>query len=437
MPRVDDRPFPTIGGHRPAVEPWPAVLHIGVERVDVPAYVYDDYTAVYDDPNGAFTYDDVTVWPFDRLELFCQFQGLTITSGEPNDDGVFDASWCEATFDNRDGSLSQYDHTGRLVDYAPGRAFDVWAELDGAGWWLFSGKVTAWRERADGTLEVEAFDAFADLNQPLGEWIPGDHGDRADIRLAKICDDVGFTGPTRFAEGVAQMHNFATVATPLEEMQAVARSDGGVLAVDADGTVIYTGRDWPDGRPDQTVVRQFTDNYCHGPLVTWDAELTTDDGVLATAAVLTNVADQTVTALDIPAIDRYGRRTIEHGDDQWIGTAAGQALANWLIGRQSDAYYRLERFGVYLVDTRQDYWRPLIDLRLGDVITWFHEQATTTGERLVITDHIVQALVHEITPELWVSTVSATRAVGFGYINRYDQTEYTYDDTDPGAVYAY
>ena len=129
MPRVDDRPFPTISGHRPPIEPWPAVLHIGVERQPVAVYVYDDHTAHYDDAEGDYTYDDSEAWPYDRLDLFCQFHGLTIETGSPDDEGHFDAGHLEMTLDNRDGSLSQYDSAGRLVDYLPGAALDVWATL--------------------------------------------------------------------------------------------------------------------------------------------------------------------------------------------------------------------------------------------------------------------------------------------------------------------
>jgi hypothetical protein len=434
MPRVDDRPVPTIGGDRPGSEQWPAQLYIGLERQPVVNYVYDDYTAAYDSPSGDFTYDDRQSWPYDRFDLFCDYHGLTITSGTTDPEGRFEAGHVEMTLDNRDGSLSQYDSAGRLVDWVPGAALDIWAEIDAAPYWLFSGTVTAWRERQDGTVEVEAFDAFSRLNEPRGQWDPGNYDDTVTQRLDKILATVVYSDPTRWDTGTVHLHSYLTNATALEEMQNVAASDGGVLFVDADGTLVYRNRNWVTGRVDQLSVPAFSDNYCDAPYTVWDAEMTTDDDVIVNKVTLTNVAAVTVTSVDQPSVDRYGPQALARTADQWIGAGDGQALADYLTARRSDHYLRLDGFALYLHDRRQDLWRVGIDRRLGDVVTWYHEQPTTTGINLVILHLIVRQLVHDITPESWVTTIATSRTIGNVVALRYDRTPYDYGD--PEAVYA-
>ena len=51
-----------------------------------------------------------------------------------------------------------------------------------------------------------------------------------------------------------------TTASPLEEMQLTARSDGGLLVMDVDGTWRYFGRAWTAGRPDQPAVVVLDDD---------------------------------------------------------------------------------------------------------------------------------------------------------------------------------
>jgi hypothetical protein len=435
MTRTADRPVPTIGGGRPAAEPWPAHLYIGIARLPVVNYVYDDYTAAYDSPSGAFTYDDVQSWPYDRYDLFCAFHGLTITTGGPDTDGTMPAGHVEMTLDNRDGSLSQYDAMGRLVDWVPGSALDIWAVLDGAPWWLFSGTVTAWRERSDGTVDAEAYDAFTILNREAVEWDPGVYGDTVVARLNAICTTFGYTGPTRFDAGTVTLHSYFTNNTPLAELQTVAASDAGIVFCDADGTLVYRNREWITGRSDQTDIPEFSDNVCDVEHTVWDAVLTTDDDTIVNRATLTNVAQVAVTATSQPSLTRYGPQTIARSGDQWIATADGQAVADHLVTRGADAYLRVEEFALYLHDLRRDLWPVGIDRRLGDVVTWYHEQPTTTGINLVALNVVVDRIVHEITPESWVTTIGTTPTVGNKVALRYDRTPFRYDQNDPRVVY--
>lgn len=438
--RVDDRTLPTIGGPRPTggspASAWPIDLYIGLDRQPVANYVYDDYTASYDATPPDFVYDDVQAWPYDRFDLTCYCHGLTITTGGPDADEQMAAGHVELTLDNHDGQLSQYDAQGRLVDWVPGAALDIWAVVDGDPCWLFSGQITAWRERADGSVDAEAFDAFSRLSEELPEWDPGFYGDTVTERLDAILASRLYTGPTRFDVGDVTLHSYLTTASPLGEMQSVAISDGGLLFVDADGTLIYRNRHWLTGRADQTVVPSYSDNYCSAPHVVWDAEMTTDDDRILNRVTLTSVADVSVSSTDQSSINLYGPQTLARSSDQWITETEGQALADYIVARRRDAYLRLEQYVLYLTDPMHDLWRTGIDRRLGDMVIWIHEQETTTGVNLVVLNLIVESIVHDITPTSWVTTVGTTRTIGNILALRYDQTTFVYDQPDPRNIYA-
>ena len=166
-------------------------------------------------------------------------------------------------------------------------------------------------------------------------------------------------GPTRFDAGHVTLHSYRSLFTPLEELQAVAESDGGVLHVDADGTLVYRDRSWITGRPDQTDIPTFSDNYCASPVSSRGmSEMTTDDDVLVNDVTLTNVAAVSVHAENRRRSTGLGRLSLpsQRFRDQWIDATTGQAWPPTSRPR-SNAYLRVEQFALYLNDAAQDLWR--------------------------------------------------------------------------------
>jgi hypothetical protein len=441
--RSVDRPTPTINTDRPTVEPFPAVLHIGIERQPLAAYVWDDGTAHWDDPATTFVWDSREPFPYDRFDLWCAFHGLTITLGNVDAAGLFDSAFIEMTLDNRDGALSQYDESGRLIDWQPGSPIDIWARYAGEDFWLFSGRITAWREMVDGTLEVEAFDAFSHLNQFVSRWTPGATGDDVAERMTAICQRAGYHGPTRFAPGdVTLLTEAVDDRTPLEMMQTAATSDAGALFCDADGTVVYEPRTWITGRTDQATIPMFSDNVCEATLVpVWEPVLLTDDEPIVNIAELANIAEPPVTAMAVNqiSVQRHGAQTFPstRTEDLWQTGAQGQALAEWTVNRRGNHYVRLEQALLYLHDRRQDLWPIGLDLRIGDLVEYVREQpAAGGGARMIALTLTVSAVVHDITPDTWVTTIATTPAIDHRDFLIWDETTLTWDDADPRTVWA-
>jgi hypothetical protein len=440
--RSVDRPVPTINtDDRPPVEPFPAVLHIGIERQPVAVYVWDDGTAHWDDPDQEYRWDDRDVFPYDRFDLWCDFYGLTVSLGDPDPSGVFASASVEMTLDNRDGSLSQYDEAGRLIDWQPGSPLDLWATYAGDEYWIFSGRITAWREMADGTLEVEAFDAFSSLNQFVGRWTPGNVGDTVAQRMTKICTRAGYSGPTRFATGaVTLLTEEVDDRTPLEMMQAAAMSDGGALFCDADGTVVYADRLWITGRTDQITVPVLSDNWCESTLPLWEPVLLTDDDAIVNIAVLANIADPVVevTARNEPSIQRHDPQTFpsQRNEDLWTTEAQGADLAAWIVNQRGNHYLRLEQGLLYAHDRRVNLWPIALDVRIGDIVDFIHEQPAVGGTRVIGLSLVVDRVIHDITPDAWVTTIATTTAIDHRDFVIWDATTFTWDDADPRAIWA-
>jgi hypothetical protein len=223
-----------------------------------------------------------------------------------------------------------------------------------------------------------------------------------------------------------------TDRSPLEEMQVVALSDGGLLYVDADGALIYRDRLWPRGRADQAGVDVFSDNVCSAPAIVWDLELASEDEHLVTSARLENVAGTVVTAVtDDPLwVDRPFPYT--HPDpDQWTTAAEGQAVANAILDLYDDPKVGIRRFELHLLDPHQDLWRTGIDRRLGDRIRFFHDYVAVGGVPGTFdVTLIVSTITHEITPESWVVGIGTGPAVDATPVQRWDRTAWTWDDPE-------
>ena len=135
VPRVDDSPFPTIGGHRPYPEPWPARLRIGVERGDNPS---TRMTTRWRPMTRRVTSTCMTRWNGPENGWTCSAGSRDgPESGSPDDEGVYDAGARR----NDGGQPRRRTVPVRRIrppgQLQPGAALDVWAETDGEGWWLF------------------------------------------------------------------------------------------------------------------------------------------------------------------------------------------------------------------------------------------------------------------------------------------------------------
>jgi len=429
--RVADRPIPTSITLDPgALAEWPVRPVFALEQTPVPPYVWDDGTVW----NAAAVpvWDATTVMPAWQ-DATCDFTGCTIEYDAPDDKGLFPAARVLLQIDNRSGRWARYNVDGTPADFGAGRLLWIWARSATATWWLFAGRIARYDERADNTIEVEAFDYFSDLAQPVGTYTPGAAGDLPGVRMAAIAAVAAVPQlRTRFAAGVVHLTAQATEAAPLEEMQTVVGSDGGVLYGDADGTIVSTDRLWRAGRSDQVAVPTVATNVCSAPVVLTDPVLSSSDEFLAGVVVLENVAHLKATATNVNAPGRY---VLAVADQQWTTQAEGDALAVWTVAQQWQPRIGLAEGDVYLTDPAHPSYFAAVDWRRGDRIRIVHDARTPQGTARVDVAAVLNMLAHQITPDGWVLTIGTTRAIDYYPPTYWDQTAYRWDDA--GAVYGY
>lgn len=421
--RVDDRPVPDVDTHQPShpyVSKWPVWPVVAIGRT-APIFTYDDEFATWDDTDLLWDESSIAF-----VNGACDIAGLEVDTGNPDEHGVFDVGRCSFTLDNRTGAWSQYLPDGTPGRYGPGEQLDVWATDGIDSWWLFSGIISRWDEVDFDTIEVEAWDMFSNLNQPIGTYTPGVAGELPGDRCAAIMAAAGrSTAPVRFADGVVTLTAQETDVSPLEELQIVVQSDGGVLFVDADGTLVSMARSWRAGRTDQVDTPVVSDNVCSTPIVVWNGRLSTNDIGLANTVVLENKLP-----LQSMAGAALGGFRLTETDQQWTTQLEGDLLAATILGGQQQARVALEEFDLYLIDPGQpELWRA-VDWRLLDRMRFIHESRVVGGglSRIDVLV-LVLAISHSITPEGgWRMTVRGSRVQGFGEPVAWDSFFYAWSD---------
>ena len=434
--RTLDRALPPVVLDPDACAAWPVRPVIAIAQRTQPAYAWDDAWATWNDPTPQ-VWDVADTYPA-WVDATCDFYGLELNTGDPDDHGIFPAAHLVVQLDNRTGKWSQYNADGSPARFGPGQTVAVWAHAaDGSGnWWMAYTRVARWDERADDTIEVEAFDAFSDLAQPVGTFTPGAAGDLPGVRLAAIMTAAqATTTRTRFAAGVVHLTAQATDQSPLEEAEIVTGSDGAMLYGDADGTVVSTDRFWRAGRTDQTVEPVLSFNVCTAPIHVWDPILSTNDVGLAAAVVLENVAGLKATAATPAPPARY---VLAEQDQQWTTQSEGDTLAAFILSMQQRARVALDDVDVYLLDPQQPtLWRA-VDWRLFDRIRFLHDAKTPQGVTRLDVEMLIDTLSHSITPGgTWVMTVATTRALAYVAPVLWDTSTYVWNDPNPLAVWGY
>jgi hypothetical protein len=430
--RTSDRALPTVtlDTGLASIAHWPMRPVIAIGTIQKPPYGWD-YLADWDDPNIEW---DVPLSPA-HLDATCEWTGLEITYGPPDDHTAFPAAHLIVQLNNSTGQWSQYNVDGSPALSGPGQTIDVWAHSDTgpADYWLFSGTIARWDERADDTVEIEAFDAFSTLAQQVGTYTPGTNGDKLATRLTAILTAAGRASlPKRFATGLVTLTAQATDRAPLEEMQIVASSDGGVLFGDADGTLVAYDRNWRNGRSDQPALPVISDNVCTSPIIIWDPVISTNDTNLGDTIVLENVAKLRAQA---PAtITGF---VLTETEQQWTSQGEGDTLASALLTAQRQPRVALDSFDLYLLDARQPTLWQAVDWRLFDAVRFLHDSKAVGGTARLDVTTLVTAITHSVTPDGWVMTVATSRALSYIAPINWDSPPYVWNDASPLAVWNY
>jgi len=374
------------------------------------------------------------------IDATCSFAGFELTVGPPDDHFDWPAAALTVELDNRDGRWSVYNADGTPARFGPGTPVALWAATQPAAtsWWLFTGVIARTDQAADDSVTWECFDAFSDLAQPVGTITAGVDGDLPGARVTAIVAAAGRADiRVRAALGQATLAAVADDHPPVDQLARAVSSDGGVVWVDADGTIRSLDRHWRNGRVDQARQWLVTDNICDNPAI--DAVLagvvvSTTDDALADRVVLENVA-----GLRSTAGATTGRFVWTETDQIWRTQADGNALAADLFADQRIARLRLDQATAWLFDPNQPELWQAVDWRLLDRVSFGHRQRVSGGGSVnVAAEVLIAAMHHACTPAGgWSVEIATTRATGTHVaLVMWDTTPYTWDDPDPSNVWS-
>lgn len=397
----------------------------------LPSIVLDATTSLAHWPvRPVVAVDTGTGW----IDATCDLYGFTLKIGPADEHFDFPPAELRVQLDNRSGDWSRIAANGTPTAYGPGTRISLWAHYPSSDEWIAAELVaTAWNQTGGDVVEVVAYDATATLAQPVGAFTAGTAGQLPGVRAAAILAVTGRTIPNRFDAGIVALTAQETKLAPLEDLQAVVASDGGIVFVDADGTVVSFGRDWRRGRPDQLTRFTISDNVCTGiDAVIWDASIVVDDDAFAGYVVLSTVAGLKSTAGTPTAPFVY-----TESDLQFANVGEGNSVADAVLQHQRTARATLDDFAVYVNDPHQPQLATLVALRPLDRVDWKHTERATGGGNFTLTGSaLVVGVEHSMSvADGWTMVVNTIAADNVATLLYWDQAApFTWDD--PGALWS-
>jgi hypothetical protein len=344
--------------------------------------------------------------------------GIEHEAGRNDVDGRMEASVLRFTLDNRSGRYTQFVLSGGVpttAQFFPGRRIALWHDrIDEPpdprprqlyAFPRFYGVIETWEENL-GTPEGFppvinglAVDGFARLNERTDavEWVMGDEGDNPFRRIDSLLNLAGW--PTserrRLDQGNVTLIKKASTSPILEVMHHTADSDGGVVYIDTDGSFMYRDRRWVYGRDDQMGTPTF-DDICSSSdaLDFWTGDPLIDETDVVNVVVMENENTVKVLRDNAASLGKYGRHAWLGGDGMlWRTFAEGVALADFILMRRADLYWRFTELQLYPTD-ENGLWEVVDDMRIGDEV--IVRRTIRPGQQLVATC-IIQGFKVEMT----------------------------------------
>lgn len=402
--RVADRVLEPFTPHDPTALPWSTQVHLLLESLST-AEKWDEVGITWDDPRVLWDQPNLLG---EMVDVSCDLAGVDIEHGPPDGSDLFPAGSLAATLVDPDGRYSRYNADGTLVIWQIGKRISVVAFDGTEWWWMFHGRITAWNDNGDGTVEVEGFNLPHEM-EPIGKFTPGTNGQTPAQRIAAIVPFVTAVGVIqRVDTGDVTLTAQETERSPWEELQVITTmSDGGILFADVDDALVYMDREWRTGRADQERVWILSDTDCTADAVVWNPRLITSDESLSTAVHLENVAG--LVAASELAANPYGvAHTLTYTEPgQWTTQIQGDTLADFQLDARSVVLVDIGELTLYVHDPDQDLFPIAKDLRIGDRILFRHDYP---GGQFAIVAH-VNMIRTSVNPHEWITTIGAWTSI--------------------------
>jgi hypothetical protein len=366
-----------------------------------------------------------TLGGYQLVDLTDQVLSISITRGRNRELEQFNAGTASVRFKDPQRILDPLNASSPYYPYVgPRQPIQVFA----AGVQIYSGFVTDWDLTYDFTVDgdvntASCADAFTVLaNQNMNQWTPTEQLTGARIEAVLNRPEVTYQGQYSLKAGSSTLGAFQVSAgtNVLNYLQLVAASEQGNLFINAQGSLVFTGRTYnpvvagltfssaPGGVDYSTLTNDFGDellyNYIQTQSPAGASPETTSD---ATSIALYQA--QQYTKLDL-----LNSTTVEVA-----------ALGNYLLGRYKDPRLRFTGLQVQLAALDADNQDLVLSAEIADITSV--TKTYTVGTPLTVTqDVFVSGIRHNITP--------GSHTVGFTFESVDGNGYFTLDDTLFGVL---
>ena len=342
--------------------------------------------------------DTGTLGGYQLVDLTDQVLSISITRGRNRELEQFNAGTASVRFKDPQRILDPLNASSPYYPYVgPRQPIQVFA----AGVQIYSGFVTDWDLTYDFTVDgdvntASCADAFTVLaNQNMNEWTPTAQLTGARVEAVLNLPEVAYQGPYVIKTGSSTLGAFQVSAgtNVLNYLQLVAASEQGNLFINAQGSLVFTGRTYnpavaglifsstPAGVDYSTLTNGFGDELLYN--------------YIQTQSPADAMAPQTTS--DANSIALYQAQQYTKLDLLNSTTAEVAALGNYLLGRYKDPVLRFTGLQVQLAALSADDQDLVLSAEIADITSV--TKTYSVGTPLTVTqDVFVSGIRHNITP---------------------------------------
>lgn len=353
---------------------------------------------------------------FDNV-LVPKVQQVSIRRGRSDLDQDFGAGTCTVSFLDLDGEWNPQNTAGPYFgQLLPGRQLQVRATYDGVGYNMFAGYITSYDLTYQigspiATVTVEAVDALRLLSLASLSTVPGAAaGDLPGVRITEILNEVSWPLSARVIQDgtVTLQADSGATRSVLAALRQVEQSELGSLFVDASGRVVFLSRQGVAEAAVATPLR-FSDQGVDIPYSALDFAL--DDVEILNDVTVERQGGVAQTSTDATSITTFFRRSASRTGLLMESDDRALQQANMIVSNRKDPTLRLRLIEFDVVD--QDRLEASLTVEFADSVEVVREHVPGSTITLLST---VQGVSHDITAELWRTSLSTADALAYAFV---------------------
>lgn len=244
-------------------------------------------------------------------------------------------------------------------------------------------------------------------------------GELTGARLARIANNAGYIGPTRFDAGTVAVQATTLARNALDESGVVVDTELGAYWCDRDGVLIFRDRNGIVTDPRYTAIQAIfgdeessaDDEICYAEIT-----LSSDTDKIENVVSIANAGGTAVTRSDPTSVSLFRPRTFQRFDLIHVDPAESAAIAQRHLDFYAYASNRVEELAVDLLAMTNEQRCTVLAL---DTLWRIQVRRRATGYQ-VVADLQIQGMTETISAEAWRITFRTFSATAVFNVARWD-----------------